>query len=141
MSVWCYTNYTDIVSEHIRIGISGYVRVLVSSAAPHFINGYTGYPQIFLDDCVQRYGCRQYSGFESFIYTIENTYVAEEHLNEKGNVDYETLKPVLFEFPSFKEISVKEIGNITSFTHTSIYNYFQMKEGIFLALLKREYEL
>ena len=42
---------------------------------------------------------------------------------------------------SFKEITIKEIGNATSFTRTSIYNYFQTKEEIFLALLKREYEL
>ena len=42
---------------------------------------------------------------------------------------------------SFKEITMKEIGNATSFTRTSIYNYFQTKEEIFLALLQREYEL
>ena len=41
----------------------------------------------------------------------------------------------------FKEITIKEIGCVTSFTRTSIYNYFQTKEEIFLALLKREYEL
>lgn len=42
---------------------------------------------------------------------------------------------------SFKEITIKEIGKVTSFTRTSIYNYFQTKEEIFLALLQREYEL
>ncbi len=47
----------------------------------------------------------------------------------------------LYQTMSFKEITIKEIGNITSFTRTSIYNYFQTKEEIFLALLKREYEL
>ena len=47
----------------------------------------------------------------------------------------------LYKTMSFKEITIKEIGNITSFTRTSIYNYFQTKEEIFLALLKREYEL
>lgn len=47
----------------------------------------------------------------------------------------------LYKTMSFKEITVKEIGNATSFTRTSIYNYFQTKEEIFLALLKREYEL
>ena len=36
--------------------------------------------------------------------------------------------------------TLKEIGNATSFTRTSIYNYFQTKEEIFLALLQREYE-
>lgn len=47
----------------------------------------------------------------------------------------------LYKTMSFKEITIKEIGSITSFTRTSIYNYFQTKEEIFLALLKREYEL
>lgn len=47
----------------------------------------------------------------------------------------------LYKTMSFKEITLKEIGNVTSFTRTSIYNYFQTKEEIFLALLQREYEL
>ena len=46
----------------------------------------------------------------------------------------------LYESMSFKEITLKEIGKITSFTRTSIYNYFQTKEEIFLALMQREYE-
>ena len=46
----------------------------------------------------------------------------------------------LYETMSFKEITLKEIGKQTSFTRTSIYNYFQTKEEIFLALLQREYE-
>lgn len=47
----------------------------------------------------------------------------------------------LYQTMSFKEITLKEIGEVTSFTRTSIYNYFHTKEEIFLALLKREYEL
>ncbi len=47
----------------------------------------------------------------------------------------------LYKTMSFKDITIKEIGNATSFTRTSIYNYFHTKEEIFLALLKREYEL
>ena len=47
----------------------------------------------------------------------------------------------LYQTKSFKEITLKDIGGATSFTRTSIYNYFQTKEEIFLALLKREYEL
>ena len=42
---------------------------------------------------------------------------------------------------SFKEITIKEIGAATSFTRTSIYNYFETKEEIFLAMLQKEYEL
>ena len=47
----------------------------------------------------------------------------------------------LYESLSFKEITLKEIGQQTSFTRTSIYNYFETKEEIFLALFQREYEL
>lgn len=47
----------------------------------------------------------------------------------------------LYQTMSFKDITIKEIGEITSFTRTSIYNYFQTKEEIFLALLEREYNL
>ena len=47
----------------------------------------------------------------------------------------------LYQTMSFKEITIKEIGNATTFTRTSIYNYFQTKEEIFLALLQREYDL
>lgn len=48
---------------------------------------------------------------------------------------------LLYETRSFKDITIKEIGAATSFTRTSIYNYFQTKEEIFLALLQKEYEL
>lgn len=47
----------------------------------------------------------------------------------------------LYETMSFKDITLKEIGKATSFTRTSIYNYFHTKEEIFLALLQREYDL
>lgn len=47
----------------------------------------------------------------------------------------------LYETMSFKEITLKEIGLQTSFTRTSIYNYFETKEEIFLALFQQEYEL
>ena len=46
----------------------------------------------------------------------------------------------LYESMSFKDITIKEIGAVTSFTRTSIYNYFETKEEIFLALLQKEYE-
>ncbi len=45
----------------------------------------------------------------------------------------------LYQTMSFKDITIKEIGNVTSFTRTSIYNYFQTKEEIFLALFEKEY--
>ena len=47
----------------------------------------------------------------------------------------------LYKTMNFKDITIKEIGNVTSFKRTSIYNYFQTKEEIFLALMQREYDL
>lgn len=46
----------------------------------------------------------------------------------------------LYKSMGFREITLKEIGEFTSFSRPSIYNYFKTKEEIFLALLKREYE-
>ena len=46
----------------------------------------------------------------------------------------------LYQTMNFKDITLKEIGAVTSFTRTSIYNYFQTKEEIFLALYEREYD-
>lgn len=47
----------------------------------------------------------------------------------------------LYQTMSFKDITLKEISVETSFSRPSIYNYFQTKEEIFLALMQREYEL
>ncbi len=46
----------------------------------------------------------------------------------------------LYQTMSFKEITIKEIGNVTSFSRPTIYNYFETKEEIFLALYEREYD-
>ena len=45
----------------------------------------------------------------------------------------------LYEIMPFKKITHAMISQKTSFTRTSIYNYFRTKEEIFLALLEREY--
>ena len=47
----------------------------------------------------------------------------------------------LYETKSFREITIKDIGAVTSFTRTSIYNYFETKEEIFLAMHCEEYEM
>lgn len=47
----------------------------------------------------------------------------------------------LYKTMGFREITLKEIGQVTSFSRPSIYNYFKTKEEIFLGLLTREYEL
>lgn len=46
----------------------------------------------------------------------------------------------LYQTMSFKQITLKEIGNETSFSRPTIYNYFETKEEIFLALFEEEYE-
>ncbi len=46
----------------------------------------------------------------------------------------------LYQTMSFREITLKEIGNITSFSRPTIYNYFETKEEIFLGLFQREYD-
>ena len=46
---------------------------------------------------------------------------------------------MLYQTLSFKEITLKEIGKVTSFSRPTIYNYYQTKEEIFLALYEREY--
>ena len=47
----------------------------------------------------------------------------------------------LYKNVNFKDITIKQIGEKTIFSRTSIYNYFQTKEEIFLALFQREYEM
>lgn len=47
----------------------------------------------------------------------------------------------LYKNENFKDITIKQIGEKTTFSRTSIYNYFQTKEEIFLALFQREYEM
>lgn len=39
----------------------------------------------------------------------------------------------------YKDINIKKIGTVTSFSRPSIYNYFETKEEIFLSLLTNEY--
>ncbi len=46
----------------------------------------------------------------------------------------------LYKTENFKDITIKQIGEKTTFSRTSIYNYFQTKEEIFLALFQKEYE-
>lgn len=54
--------------------------------------------------------------FDNFICKISNTYVEETMLNEKEKVDYNKLKPVLFEMPTYSYLKTGEmIGKCTSF--------------------------
>lgn len=64
-----------------------------------------------------------------------------KELTESRKEEIVTACAELYKTMSFREITIKEIGDATSFTRTSVYNYFQTKEEIFLALLQREYLL
>lgn len=45
----------------------------------------------------------------------------------------------LYKNISFRDITIKDIAKETTFTRASIYNYFETKEEIFLALYEKEY--
>lgn len=47
----------------------------------------------------------------------------------------------LYKDMSFKDITIMKIADYTTFSRASIYNYFETKEEIFLAILQKEYEL
>lgn len=145
-----------------HLGIIGHDRVLVSLAAPHFINGiikqgrklsinivdegilpeadYAGSVSGSNTDKSDLFAYEQgdagtpiitkaplsmecsvediYNtpGFESFICTIDNTYVEEEHLDADGKVNYHTLKPVLFEFPTYEYLKTGDaLGKCLTF--------------------------
>ncbi len=145
-----------------HVGIIGHDRVLVSLAAPHFINGiikqnnklsvnivdesilpeadYVGSTSGVKTDkskvfdytlgnsgtplinnaplCLECTVVDIYNtpGFESFICTIDNTYVEEKHLTEDNKVNYRTLKPVLFEFPTYEYLKTGDVlGKCLSF--------------------------
>lgn len=145
-----------------HMGIIGHDRVLVSLAAPHFINGCIKreqklsinlvdeamLPEADLSGAVSglktdksalfawesgEHGAPVISGapltlectvadvydtegFESFICTIDATYVDEKYLDGRGKIDYNQLKPVLFEFPTYSYLKTGEVlGKCLSF--------------------------
>lgn len=48
-------------------------------------------------------------GFESFILKIDNTYVDENCLNNENKIDYNKVKPILFEFPTYSYLKTGEV--------------------------------
>ena len=48
-------------------------------------------------------------GFESFICKIDGVYAEENVLNENGKIDYHTLKPVLFEMPTYEYLRTGDV--------------------------------
>ena len=47
--------------------------------------------------------------FESFICSVDNTYADERYLNEEEKISYGDLKPVLFEFPTYKYLKTGDV--------------------------------
>lgn len=55
-------------------------------------------------------------GFESFICTIDNTYVEDKLLTDTDKPDYNKLKPVLFQFPTYEYLRTGDVlGDCLSF--------------------------
>lgn len=56
------------------------------------------------------------AGFDNFICTIKAVHVKDEYLIEGKMIDYEKLKPVLFEFPNYQYLLTgKVLGKCLSF--------------------------
>lgn len=49
------------------------------------------------------------AGFDNFICTIANTYARKDVLDQEGKLDYNVLKPVLFEFPTYSYLATGEM--------------------------------
>lgn len=55
-------------------------------------------------------------GFDNFILVPIHTFAKEELLNAKGKIDYQKLKPVLFEFPTYQYLKTGEMVKPCMFT-------------------------
>ena len=66
--------------------------------------------------------------------------IISEELTKARREEIVTACAELYDVMPYKEITPGKISERTSFTRTSIYNYFQSREEIFLALAQREYE-
>lgn len=145
-----------------HMGIIGHDRILVSLAAPHFINalikqskklsvnlvdenllpradyagsvsgakedksalfayekGQAGAPVI--SDAPLALECTVQDmyptpNFESFICSIDHTYVDKKYLTPDGKINYSLLKPVLFDFPNYEYLKTGDVlGKCLSF--------------------------
>lgn len=64
-----------------------------------------------------------------------------EELTESRKEEIVNACAKLYQTMNYRDITIKEISTETSFSRPSIYNYFETKEEIFLALLTREYHI
>ena len=96
-----------------HVGIIGHDWVLVSLAAPHFINGIIKENKTLSINIVDEGILPQadYSGSVSGAKTDKSSLFAYE----AGKINYHTLKPVLFEFPTYEYLKTGDtIGKCLS---------------------------
>ena len=117
-----------------HVGIIGHDRIMVSLAKPHYTNQGIKETKALTVNIVDeamlkkadRTGCVSGNkvdksemfqfhtegtgeGFESFICKIDGVYAEESVLNEAGKIDYHTLKPVLFEMPTYEYLRTGDV--------------------------------
>lgn len=69
----------------------------------------------------------------------ENSGIKNADIAAKRKEEIVSACEKLYKSMSFRDITIKDIAKETTFTRASIYNYFETKEEIFLALYEKEY--
>ena len=59
------------------------------------------------------------NGFENFICSIIDTYADDSVIDNNGKLDYNSLKPVLFEFPTYRYLRT---GSVIATAQTQANN-------------------
>ena len=100
-----------------HVGIIGHDRVLVSLAAPHFINQFIKESKKLSINIVDEGFLPEadYVGSVTGAKEDKSAVFAYE-MSEAGKINYNTLKPVLFEFPTYEYLKTGDvIGRCLSF--------------------------
>lgn len=104
----------DMLVEADYVGIVSGKNVDKSEVFEYFTGELKGAPLIknapVVMECevIDIYEMKQY---DNFIVKPVNTYVDEQYLNENGKIDYEKVKPILFEMPNRQYLST---GNVVA---------------------------
>ena len=69
----------------------------------------------------------------------ENSGIKNADIAAKRKEEIVSACEKLYKSMIFRDITIKDIAKETTFTRASIYNYFETKEEIFLALYEKEY--
>lgn len=49
------------------------------------------------------------NGFDNFVCSVTATYASDEVLDQEGKIDYQQLRPVLFEFPTYQYLRTGDV--------------------------------